>query len=131
MSEVRLVVEADRTRCVLCGEPNECLLARGDVQPGERCWCVAETFPAALTERATATDLLLDALAIEQKVGGLSPRLLSALHRLGVTSRAVGESDRAGEVFRRAMDASAAVYGEHDFATLVFQEEYKLLLSKQ
>lgn len=49
-------LELDRSRCALCGEPNECLLARPEGDRGERCWCVDERFPAELTERPTQTD---------------------------------------------------------------------------
>jgi len=51
---IRLTI--DPSRCVLCGEPNECALARPGADGTERCWCVDRIFPAELTERATATD---------------------------------------------------------------------------
>ena len=53
-------LEIDRSRCVLCGGPNECALARssGESVGASKapCWCVSESFPAALLERAAARD---------------------------------------------------------------------------
>ena len=46
----------DRSRCALCGEPNDCALARAATDGTERCWCVDVDFPAELRERATAAD---------------------------------------------------------------------------
>lgn len=46
----------DRSRCPLCGEPNACVMASPDADPEEKCWCVDRTFPALLTDRATALD---------------------------------------------------------------------------
>ena len=38
----------DPTRCPLCGQPNQCSLARGDAQP---CWCFSvEIDPEALRQ---------------------------------------------------------------------------------
>ncbi len=57
-STVELTI--DRSRCVLCGGPNECALARSpsgpDIASEAPCWCVSETFPASLLERADAKD---------------------------------------------------------------------------
>ena len=61
-SEISLSI--DRSRCVLCGGPNECALARDAVSDGESrevetaepCWCVGQVFPETLTEGATARD---------------------------------------------------------------------------
>ncbi|HEB90107.1 MAG TPA: hypothetical protein ENI85_11090 [Deltaproteobacteria bacterium] len=53
-------LEVDRSRCVLCGGPNECALARssgGSAGASKApCWCVSERFPAALLDRAAARD---------------------------------------------------------------------------
>jgi hypothetical protein len=56
MSDVRLTIEVDRSLCVLCGGPNDCVLARGDGKSDERCWCVGKTFTADLLAKATAKD---------------------------------------------------------------------------
>jgi hypothetical protein len=56
MSDARVEIRIDRSRCVLCGQPNDCALAR-EGQPGDGpCWCVDETFPTSLRERARAKD---------------------------------------------------------------------------
>ena len=59
-------ITVDRSRCVLCGRPNECVLARREAQERdgsdspqsstESCWCVAEVFPESLTLRASDRD---------------------------------------------------------------------------
>ncbi len=54
-------IEIDRSRCALCGGPNDCALAArtsGDpADPKEApCWCVDHVFPEALTRAATAKD---------------------------------------------------------------------------
>ncbi|MEZ4282881.1 MAG: cysteine-rich CWC family protein [Myxococcota bacterium] len=60
----------DATRCALCGEPNDCALARraaDGIDAGEGgcdrggadaapCWCRPQRFPAALLARARARD---------------------------------------------------------------------------
>ncbi len=66
--EVRLRVDGgveddgvDRSRCVLCGGPNDCAMA---APPGsssadataEACWCVARRFPERLVRAATDRD---------------------------------------------------------------------------
>ena len=51
-------LELDRSRCVLCGGPNACVLerrARGETVD-DPCWCVGRIFPARLTERASERD---------------------------------------------------------------------------
>jgi hypothetical protein len=53
-SEAR--ISLDRSRCVLCGEPNECALARDQADAGEPCWCVGQSFPRTLRVRATEQD---------------------------------------------------------------------------
>lgn len=63
-AEARLVV--DRSRCVLCGGPNDCALARREAAvasdarsrnaPEQTCWCVGRVFPESLTRRATQRD---------------------------------------------------------------------------
>ena len=70
-------LDVDRSRCVLCGEPNDCVMerrARGEAVD-DPCWCVARVFPVAVTERATARDdgasciceACLDAAAEEER----------------------------------------------------------------
>lgn len=49
-------IEIDRSRCVFCGEPNECALARDGSKADRPCWCVAESFPKALLTRADEAD---------------------------------------------------------------------------
>jgi hypothetical protein len=58
MSHSRVEIRIDRSRCVLCGEANDCAMARGDDgQTNEApCWCVGEAFPGRLLERARDTD---------------------------------------------------------------------------
>jgi hypothetical protein len=69
---VRLTI--DPGRCVLCGGPNDCLLARDEARDEagarsgdarghaerpdreEACWCVGRVFPESLQARATAHD---------------------------------------------------------------------------
>ncbi len=51
-------LDLDRSRCVLCGGPNACVMerrARGE-QVDDPCWCVGRTFPSAITERASERD---------------------------------------------------------------------------
>jgi hypothetical protein len=38
----------DRTRCPLCGQPNDCAREKG--QNKKDCWCVFETFSADILE---------------------------------------------------------------------------------
>jgi hypothetical protein len=42
MAEVKL----DPSRCAICGEPNECGMARGDSD----CWCFNTTIPSSVLE---------------------------------------------------------------------------------
>ena len=49
-------ITVDRSRCILCGEPNECALASGDAKSDETCWCVGESFPAILLATAASRD---------------------------------------------------------------------------
>ena len=66
MSESTSQIKVDRSRCVLCGGPNDCALAKVDVQSKSRggadarseapCWCVGESFPLRLLEAANAKD---------------------------------------------------------------------------
>jgi hypothetical protein len=56
MSDSLTTIKLDRSRCALCGEPNDCALARDGAKSDEPCWCVAESFPAELLEAATAED---------------------------------------------------------------------------
>ena len=52
-----VVLRVDRSRCVLCGGPNGCVMAGGaGGGADERCWCVDLEFPAALTQRAETID---------------------------------------------------------------------------
>ena len=54
-SEVEITV--DRSRCALCGEPNECALAKeAGAKASPRCWCVGQSFPESLLARATGRD---------------------------------------------------------------------------
>ena len=58
MSPQLVDLEVDRSRCVLCGGPNACVIerrARGEVVD-DPCWCVSRVFPANVTERANALD---------------------------------------------------------------------------
>jgi hypothetical protein len=52
-------VDIDRSRCVLCGGPNDCALERpgedGD-EAAQPCWCVGRVFPTVLVDRATRRD---------------------------------------------------------------------------
>ena len=56
MSDSRIEISVDRSRCVICGEPNDCALAREGDASKEPCWCVGKAFPADLRERATTRD---------------------------------------------------------------------------
>jgi hypothetical protein len=57
MSDSLVEIKIDRSRCVLCGEPNECALAEDDeTDTAEPCWCVSESFPVTLCESATDLD---------------------------------------------------------------------------
>lgn len=66
----------DRSRCVLCGGPNACVMerrARGETVE-EPCWCVARVFPASVKAKADERDggasclceRCLDAAAVEE-----------------------------------------------------------------
>ena len=49
----------DRSRCVLCGGPNDCALAQAGAdedEAAEPCWCVGREFPTVLVDRATRRD---------------------------------------------------------------------------
>ena len=46
----------DRGSCVLCGEPNECALARGGGTSEDPCWCFEASFPVELLAAATTKD---------------------------------------------------------------------------
>ena len=51
-------LEVDRSRCVLCGGPNACVMerrAQGE-KVDEPCWCVSRVFPDSITKRATERD---------------------------------------------------------------------------
>ncbi len=51
-------IEADRSRCVLCGEPNDCGMekrTRGETTE-DPCWCVDQKFPVAMTRIASERD---------------------------------------------------------------------------
>lgn len=41
-------ITIDPAVCPLCGKANTCGMAGGSAGAGGVCWCVAETFPAAL-----------------------------------------------------------------------------------
>ena len=61
-------IQIDQSRCVLCGGPNDCVMARAradraeaetgeaESQANERCWCVDAVFPESLRTEATARD---------------------------------------------------------------------------
>jgi hypothetical protein len=50
-------VRVEASRCVLCGGPNDCALARpGAASSDAPCWCVDRVFPARLSERASERD---------------------------------------------------------------------------
>lgn len=54
-SEVGITI--DRSRCALCGKPNECALAKeAGAKASLRCWCVGQSFPESLLARATERD---------------------------------------------------------------------------
>ncbi|MEE8165126.1 MAG: cysteine-rich CWC family protein [Myxococcota bacterium] len=40
----------DSSRCVLCGEPNDCELALPEADRSAPCWCVSEVIPKTLIE---------------------------------------------------------------------------------
>ena len=48
-------VEVDRRLCVLCAGPNDCVMAKREAgeEAEDPCWCVAQSFPDALTKKAT------------------------------------------------------------------------------
>ena len=51
-------LDVDRSRCVLCGGPNACVMerrAKGE-QVDDPCWCVARVFSAEVLDRANARD---------------------------------------------------------------------------
>jgi hypothetical protein len=59
MSDSTIRVSVDRSRCVICGGPNECALAGADGKGDKsdaRCWCVEESFPMPLLDTANAKD---------------------------------------------------------------------------
>jgi len=56
MSDARIEIRIDRSRCVLCGRPNDCALARDGTPADGPCWCVDESFPPPLLDRAQAKD---------------------------------------------------------------------------
>ena len=49
----RAPVAVGLDRCPLCGEANRCVIAAG---AQERCWCVEESFEAALRDRAARAE---------------------------------------------------------------------------
>jgi hypothetical protein len=49
------VSEIGAAHCPLCGEPNGCALALPEAERPAACWCVSESFPAALLAKAPAT----------------------------------------------------------------------------
>lgn len=52
-------VGIDRSRCALCGGPNDCALERsgeGGDEAAQACWCVGRDFPTVLVDRATRRD---------------------------------------------------------------------------
>lgn len=55
---LRSAVASDLSRCLVCGEPNDCALAKRSDAGAERgetsCWCVAEDFPRELVQRLSA-----------------------------------------------------------------------------
>ena len=57
MTEVISVKVAPRF-CVLCGEPNDCAMAKREA--GEKsedpCWCALQSFPETLTKKADEVD---------------------------------------------------------------------------
>ncbi|MEM9177355.1 MAG: cysteine-rich CWC family protein [Myxococcota bacterium] len=58
MSPPIVPLAVDRSRCVLCGGPNACVMerrARGETVD-DPCWCVSRSFPAEITARADARD---------------------------------------------------------------------------
>ncbi|HIF94577.1 MAG TPA: hypothetical protein EYQ60_15870 [Myxococcales bacterium] len=59
MSDSTIRFSVDRSRCVICGGPNDCALAGADANGDKRdapCWCVEETFPTSLLDVANARD---------------------------------------------------------------------------
>lgn len=58
MTEQQVELKVDRSRCVLCGGRNDCVMerqARGE-SIDDPCWCVDRTFPEALTKDASERD---------------------------------------------------------------------------
>ena len=51
-------VEVDRRLCVLCAGPNDCVMAKREAgeEAEDPCWCVAQSFPDALTKKANKVD---------------------------------------------------------------------------
>ena len=51
-------VEVDRRICVLCAGPNDCVMAKREAgeEAEDPCWCVAQSFPDALTKKADTVD---------------------------------------------------------------------------
>jgi len=51
-------VEVDRRLCVLCAGPNDCVMAKREAgeEAEDPCWCVAQSFPYALTKKANKVD---------------------------------------------------------------------------
>jgi len=58
MSGDTIQLEIDRSRCVLCGAPNECVMARRSAgeDVADPCWCVERSFPEAITKLASERD---------------------------------------------------------------------------
>jgi len=48
------VSDSDARRCPLCGDDNDCRLAQAGREAAGACWCMEESFPAALLERVPA-----------------------------------------------------------------------------
>lgn len=58
VSDSVVELDVDRSLCVLCGAPNDCVMAKRatGIAIDDPCWCVSEEFPKALSERATERD---------------------------------------------------------------------------
>lgn len=62
MSTHPIKVQADPSLCVLCGAPNDCVMARKKLSPSVApqadapCWCLTAIFPKNLTTQATEKD---------------------------------------------------------------------------
>ena len=59
LGAIEVAADVDRSRCALCGEPNECVMASPAHETGEEaapCWCVDRRFPVELTSAAAARD---------------------------------------------------------------------------